>query len=239
MRTIASLVMAWWDVSLQYLISIGNNQGSKNMAQGEDHNKNREWDVYYEKQVVYYDALVNAWVQNRLDRNRQLLTISYLAVGLLIVLISSVKSDNLPDNLYFWVGMAVSWLCAFVSFILCGFFSLSIMNKNTVYLQAVANEEKNHEQLSLSINRKARVSFRLFLAGVVFICLLSLLVGGDLVYNKYREAQEMSGKNTVLSGEKGDPRPVNNDVSGVTAIKPAEPKSPPTETLHPTKKGEE
>ena len=207
----------------------------------QDNNKNREWDVYYEKEVAYYDALVNAWLQNRLDRNKQLLTISYLAVGLLILLISSVKSDELPDNLYIFVGMTVLWLLAFISFIVCGFLALSIMNKNTVYLQAVAHEEKNHEQLSLSINRRARLSFRLFLAGVMFICLLSLLVVGYLVYNKYREAPEMSEKNMVLSSEKGDS---TFDVSGVTAIKPAKPTPsppapPPTKTTPPpTTKGE-
>ena len=209
------------------------------MAQ--DNNKNREWDVYYEKEVAYYDALVNAWLQNRLDRNKQLLTISYLAVGLLILLISSVKSDELSDNLYIFVGMAVLWLFAFISFIVCGFLALSIMNKNTVYLQAVAHEEKNHEQLSLSINRKARLSFGLFLAGVMFICLLFLLVLGDLVYNRYPEAQKMSAKNMVLSSEKGDS---TFDVSGVTAIKPAKPEPsppapPPTKTTPPpTTKGE-
>ena len=209
------------------------------MAQ--DNNKNREWDVYYEKEVAYYDALVNAWLQNRLDRNKQLLTISYLAVGLLILLISSVKSDDLPDNLYIFVGMAVLWLFAFISFIVCGFLALSIMNKNTVYLQAVAHEEKNHEQLSLSINRKARLSFGLFLAGVMFICLLFLLVLGDLVYNRYPEAQKMSEKNMVVSSEKGDS---TFDISGVTAIKPVKPTPsppapPPTKTTPPpTTKGE-
>ena len=206
----------------------------------QDNNKNREWDVYYEKEVAYYDALVNAWLQNRLDRNKQLLTISYLAIGLLILLISSVKSDELPDNLYIFVGMAVLWLLAFISFIVCGFLALSIMNKNTVYLQAVAHEEKNHEQLSLSINRRARLSFGLFLAGVMFICLLSLLVVGYLVCNKYREAPEMSEKNMVVSSEKGDS---TFDVSGVTAIKPAKPTpsppaSPPTKTTPPATKGE-
>ena len=71
------------------------------------------------------------------------------------------------------------------------------------FLQVVADEEKNHEQLSQSIDRKAKFLFGLFLAGVMFICLLLLLVWGDLVYSKYREAQEVSEKITVLSSEKG------------------------------------
>ena len=240
MRTIASLVMAWWDVSLQYLISIGNNQGSKNMAQGEDKNKNRKWDFLYEKKVVYNSALVDAWFQNRLGKNNQLLTISYLAVGLLIFSIEFLQSDNL----YVLVGMFVLWSFAFISFTLCGILTLFILRDNPAYLEAVINEEKKHEELSRLLKRKENISFRLFFWGVVFICLLSLLVARDSFYSSYGEVCDMGGKKTILSSEKGDPKPADNFSSGVTAIDPDKSKSippaasPPTETPPPpTTKG--
>ena len=206
------------------------------MAQGEDNDKNREWDVYYEKEVTYYDALVSAWFQNRLGRNNQLLTISYLAVGLLIFSIEFLQSDNL----YVLVGMVVLWSFAFISFTFCGTLTLFILRDNPAYLKAVINKEKNHEELSQSLERKENIAFWSFFAGVASIFVLPPL----LVCNKYHEAQEMIEKNTVLSSDKGDPRPADNYSSGVTAIKPPKskpspPAPPPTKTTPPpTTKGE-
>lgn len=206
------------------------------MAQ--DNNKNREWDVYYEKEVVFYNSLVNAWLQNRLDRNKQLLTISYLAIGLLLLLFPSLKDYH--SDVFF--GTAVSWFLAFISFIASASLALSIMRKNADYAQAVIRDEESQEELSTSIRKKTNWLDGLFWLGAVFTSVVILLQWGSLVYNKYGEEQGMNEKSTTTSSD-GNTSPINAEynIDGIKGNRVAAPKpqtSPAQTPPPPTTKGE-
>lgn len=208
------------------------------MVQGEDKNKNRKWDVFHEKEVVYYSYLVNAWLQNRLDRNKQLLTISYLAIGSLLLLFPSLK--DYPDAFF---CTAIFWSLAFILFIMSGFLALSIMRKNADYAEAIIKkQEKKKEELATSIRKKAGWLDGLFMMGTVSIFIVILLQLESLVNKKHSEGHGMNEKSTTTSSDgKANPRSDEFQMDGMDRVREAEPKpqTPPAQaTPPPTKESE-
>lgn len=117
-----------------------------------------------QKEVAFYSALVNTWINIRLERDRRLLTLSYLAIGLLVAFVTQINS-----LLYF-----VIWFLACVCFVICIFISLTIINKHSDHLEILISEEgANSEEALLSIKRNSSILFRLFIVGV---CLIFYLV---------------------------------------------------------------
>ena len=79
----------------------------------------------HERELVYYDTFIKAWVQNRLETNKQLITLSVLAIGLLVSVFG--KPDSPLESLI--------WIFACSSFILCIITELGVFHRNTKYIE--------------------------------------------------------------------------------------------------------
>ena len=82
---------------------------------------------YHNKRVAFFDSWVKAWIQNRMELDRQLLSLSALAIGLLVGVLGN------PNN----VLQFVIWFIAGFSFLFCGGIILIIFRQNTKYIETL------------------------------------------------------------------------------------------------------
>jgi hypothetical protein len=84
------------------------------------------------KAVAYYSALVNSWINTRLDRDKTLVTLSTAGVGILITLLTGRKVVGWPQ----WC----SYSLALAGFILCVMLALHTMRLNSDYIEAILSK---------------------------------------------------------------------------------------------------
>ena len=105
---------------------------------------------YHNNRVAFFDSWVKAWIQNRMELDKQLLSLSALAIGLLVGVLGN------PDN----VLQLVIWLAAGFSFLFCGGLILIIFHRNTKYIETLLKdhqtEEKAEEKVVLSEREKQK-----------------------------------------------------------------------------------
>lgn len=143
-----------------------NNNSENNLDLQEQHNS----------RVAYYDSLVKAWIQNRMELDKQLLTLSALASGLLVTVFGQ------PEN----INQFVLWLIGSIAFLCCGAFILIIFHKNSRYLETVINlhqreEEENNatkkqeETETKELNSLTKIASSIFLLGVASTIILAII----------------------------------------------------------------
>ena len=132
---------------------------------------------YYDNRVSYYDSWVKAWIENRMELDKQLLTLSTLAIGLLISVFGEPKTVT-----QFWL-----WLFAELFFLACAFVILIIFGKNTEYIETLLEDhqtaddseekvilgQKEKEKTRL-LNRLTMLAFLLFLFGSLLTGILAI-----------------------------------------------------------------
>ena len=132
---------------------------------------------YHNKRVAFFDSWVKAWIQNRMELDKQLLSLSALAIGLLVGVLGN------PDN----VLQFVIWFIAGFSFLFCGGLILIIFCQNTKYIETLLDdhqtEEKAKEKVVLSEREKQKTrqlglltksAFLLFLFGATLTLVLAI-----------------------------------------------------------------
>src|ERR1700733_8893995 len=84
-----------------------------------------------QKKVAFHSACLDAWVQTRMEKDRQLLTLSSLAIGLLMIFYKEL--DTLP--------VFFLWLFAGACFLICIMLVLVTLAQNADYLVAAAGDD--------------------------------------------------------------------------------------------------
>ena len=126
--------------------------------------------IYEQKQVVYYQANLSAWTATRLETDKQLLTLSALAIGLLVTLRS-----ELDDDVAFYV-----WLLAAVSFLVSIFSILRVFHLNSDYIeQNLADDDQEKTKgIYKSLKCYRLLVHSLFFTGVLLTAILVVVVYG-------------------------------------------------------------
>src|SRR5258708_3002963 len=81
------------------------------------------------KDVAFYSATVNAWIQTRMEKDKTLLTLSSAAIGLLATLASTVGPSTLWQ---FWI-----YVVAGGCFVVTAVTSIVVFDRNSTHLEAV------------------------------------------------------------------------------------------------------
>lgn len=120
-----------------------------------------------QKGVAYYSALVNAWITTRMEKDRQLLTLSSAGIGLIIIFqpkLNSVFEFNI-------------WLLAGICFLFSIALLLSVFTDNGDLIEAEINQTKSilKDKLDKRISLKTKISGWLFILGAILA--LSILYG--------------------------------------------------------------
>jgi len=119
-----------------------------------------------EKEVAYYSALISAWIEARMERDKSLIMLSAGGIGLLITILSTVGVNQR------WV----LWLyaCAFISFLVSIFSCLMIFNRNPKVIEDVL-ENKSVENHRLA--RLDTIALSSFLSGILFSISIGVVAG--------------------------------------------------------------
>ena len=126
------------------------------------------------KRVAYYDNFLRAWIENRMEVDKQLLTLSALAIGLLVSVFGK------PSNTY----EIVAWFFAGISFLICIVTILISFRKNSDYVKIVLecqDDGRNNDllqkekQMSTYSKKLFTFSTRLFSVGVISTATLAVL----------------------------------------------------------------
>ena len=125
-----------------------------------------------EKQKAYFNAGLNAWLQTRMERDRQILTLSSAFFGVLMIF---YRDGRLDDAVSF-----VLWSMSGFLFIATIVMILKTFSVNADYLEQVLSKEANHEKSSqemllekflLILSKSTSISF---CSGVALIFFLAI-----------------------------------------------------------------
>jgi hypothetical protein len=119
-----------------------------------------------QKGVAYYSALVNAWITTRMEKDRQLLTLSSAGIGLIIIFqpkLNSIFEFNI-------------WLLAGICFLFSIGLLLSVFTDNGDLIEAEINQSKSvlKAKLDKRISLKTKISGWLFILGAVLAFTLAI-----------------------------------------------------------------
>jgi hypothetical protein len=126
-----------------------------------------------ELEVSYYQALVNAYIETCMERDRSLLTLSTVAIGFLITLFSTIGAHNI----YEYILYALS-LCVFVINISI---LLYIFHENKKYIIDILGSNKGDNNKLLKLDKATII---LFLFGIILIAFIGYFAGKNKLDNK-------------------------------------------------------
>ncbi len=177
-----------------------------------------------QKEVEFYAANLNAWINTRFEHDKSLQTLSTAAIGLLITLISTIGVSSIESLILHVLALAC--------FVLCLFSVLWVFRRNAKHLEDVVNEREEKDQLLKILDHTAAWSF---MAGVIF----TSVIGVSTAINKYIEKeivmtdnkyQGISGTGNKSLNEINNLRPQQQEklsVDGITSMRPASPQPKP------------
>ena len=135
----------------------------------------------HEQELVYYDSLYKALIQNQFEIGRQLVTLSALAIGLLVGVVGK------PYSLYsceFWI-----WILACSSFLFCIVSILFALRTDAIRVNAIIDkytakntDNPSKKELKNKINKKEKqvdiyecVAKLFFILGIISTIIVVLL----------------------------------------------------------------
>lgn len=126
-----------------------------------------------DKRVAFYQTFLTAWVENRMEMDKQILTLSSLAIGFLMFF-----HDKLGT-----VAEFVLWLGAGSMFIISIILILCIFRNNSSFIEFLIREDNQSSQNALEkkLQYMTSFSFGAFCGGVIFSFILAVSKTGFVI----------------------------------------------------------
>ena len=141
---------------------------------------NRQEKLYVDKEVAFYAASINAWLGTRMERSRQVLTLSSAALGFLMIFYKDLND----------VTSFVIWMLAAIFFIATIFILLKVLSMNGDYLEEVVANSPCHEAASKRLKRIADTASFTFAIGIILAFCLGIYQSDfSLIKNESQEVQ--------------------------------------------------
>ena len=118
--------------------------------------ENLKWQEHHDNRVAYYDTFMKAWVQSRLETDKQLITLSVLAIGLLVGVFGN------PDSPFEFL----IWLAACFSFLLCIITKLRVFHINPEYVLLEIQKHDTEGNKAASLGEKEKLNNEIALIGI-------------------------------------------------------------------------
>lgn len=130
-------------------------------------NKNQE---ERDKRVAFYQTFLGAWIENRMEMDKQVLTLSSAAIGLLMVFYKDMDK----------VFEFSLWLIAGCAFIVAIILVLCIFRNNSNYIQCLIREDNQTLQnvLEKRLQTMTAWAFGSFIVGIVLSFTLAIVRSG-------------------------------------------------------------
>ncbi len=129
--------------------------------------------LYEQKNVAFYQTFLSAWIENRMETDKQILTLSSLAIGLLMFFYDKLET---PTEFVLWFVSVCLFLSAIIT-ILC------IFKKNCPFIEGLLNDEQTAEYTAIEkdLQKLTSRSFACFILGVVISFSLAVVKSGFLL----------------------------------------------------------
>jgi len=170
-------------------------------------------DEEVQKRVAYYSSLVDAWIQTRMEVDKNLIVISSIGIGFLITLLTN-KGVSCATALVVYLG---SFFSFFATIILC----IVILHRNSSYIQKLIISPEAKDTLLDHLDFAAKLIFAL---GLIFTLIIGVSTGINQLYsnNNIKGGQEMTeerSKKYVTKSLKDLAK--GKSLSGLGALNPA------------------
>ena len=142
-----------------------------------------------QKKVAYYSALVNAWIQTKMEVDKTLIIISSAGIGFLITIISKLDINNVTE--------LIIYLSAFVSFFIVIITCVEVFRKNAVYIKNIIDEKDDNHK---SLDTYSFVAKLFFTLALIFILILGINIGVKQLKKGGMEMEEKKGKLVTNEG---------------------------------------
>lgn len=173
-------------------------------------------DDFKAKELSYYDALVKAWINSNMEKDKLIITISSAGIGFAISIIAAFK-EKITTLAIIWgifiIGV-FSWII---------FQGLKIFELNNEYIKAILKEDAQKDSAKKNafaaqtkkVNDKMEVADKniniTFKAAVIMLCLFGVVIGttfkcgGQMSEQKITEDTVPSdgGKNRAIESLQG------------------------------------
>lgn len=163
---------------------------------------------YEAKEKAFYSAMISAWFNTKLERDKQLLGLSVTAIGLLVTLLRTVGVTNFLQIIFF--GFAL------FAFLITVISVIWILDKNSTHIERVLSGSETESKILMLLDKIAGISF---VMGMVLIVIIGL----------HSAAINLSEKEISMSQEKSShthrlPITENNSWNGASNLRPQPPK---------------
>lgn len=152
-------------------------------------------DADKDKHTAYYSALVGAWINTKMEKDKSLLTLATGGIGLLVTLLTTVGTKSPLVTVLYGLG--------FLLFLVSIISAISIFGRNANLIECLIGGEKPKERYLDFLDRVMFWSFILGLVAAVAIGLLSgTNIAGKLGGTTLSEDTKTSERPTTTDGQK-------------------------------------
>jgi hypothetical protein len=133
--------------------------------------KNREAEELTGKNVAFYETFLSAWVENRMEVDKQLLTLSSLAIGLLM----TFKLGTVTE--------LVLWLVSGGLFLITIVVVLCVFRNNTKYIECLISDDDENKKKAVekSLQTLTAWAFVMFILAIASTFVLALIKSGFVI----------------------------------------------------------
>lgn len=166
------------------------------------------------KNISHYSTLLGAWIQNRMERDKTLISLSTAGIGLLFTILTTMGVRNWLEILFY--SFAV------ISFLITIITSLHIYQINSKILEDDLRGSSSDHPLFKKLDQ---ISFFAFCGGVFFAALLGVTSGISQI-NKNERSDKMTFKK--IERQSASPETLEKSLSGISDLRPVPPSDPLT-----------
>jgi hypothetical protein len=167
---------------------------------------------YEANNKAFYSAMISAWLNTRLERDKQLLGLSVTAIGLLVTLLKTFGVSDLVQLVPF--GFAFFAFLTTVISVLC------ILGENAAHIEKTLDGSSAESKVLILLDKIAGISF---VTGIILIVIIGMC---SALINLNEEEIGMSQENS------SDPHPqtmqCGDSWNGVAKLRPQPPKAAQT-----------
>jgi hypothetical protein len=167
---------------------------------------------YKAKEKAFYSAMISAWLNTKLERDKQLLGLSVTAIGLLVTLLRTVGISSFSQ--------AILYGFALFSFLITVISVIYILGENSTHIEKILESSETESRALMYLDKAAEFSF---VAGMILIVIIGM----------HSAVISLNEKGTSMSQEKLSDtyrQSVTNKDSwnGVDRLRPQPPKASQT-----------
>jgi len=170
--------------------------------------KSPEMEEYKEKQKAFENIMLNAWLTTKLEHDKQLLSLSVTAIGLLVTLLRITGVRHFLELFIFTLTLG--------AFLITVISVLAILRKNADYIE-MALQESGAEKTSCDLDKIACCSFT---TGIILVAIIGIMSAAENINGNLLDMSQDKPPNTSQQSA------TNNDSwKGVSKFRPQQPKS--------------